>query len=192
MNSNIKDVLKTLYIDSITGTKSNVSSESVKELIQSGLLSDNVTITESGKKQFDVVLAGGVFDIIHPGHILTLNAAKTYGDLLIVVVATDKIAKKMKKKSPLHSQSQRQNLVNSLVMVDACLAGNENDIFKTVNLVSPQTIVLGYDQLHQEQFIIDGCKNINLDCKVIRLESPMPNLSSSDIRETYGTSIHGI
>ena len=192
MNSNIKDVLKTLYIDSITGMKSNISSESTEELIQSRLLSDDRIITESGRKQFDVVLAGGVFDIIHPGHILTLNTAKTYGDLLIVVVATDKIAKKMKKKSPLHSQSQRQNLVNSLVMVDACLAGNENDIFKTVDFVSPQTIVLGYDQLHQEQFIIDGCKNINLDCNVIRLESPIPDLSSSNIRETYGTSIHGI
>ena len=39
-----------------------------------------------------VVLAGGVFDIIHPGHIHTLNAAKALGDVLVVVIATDKTA----------------------------------------------------------------------------------------------------
>ena len=36
------------------------------------------------------VLAGGVFDIIHPGHIHTLNAAKALGDVLVVAIATDK------------------------------------------------------------------------------------------------------
>jgi len=36
-----------------------------------------------------IVLAGGVFDIIHPGHIHTLNAAKDLGDILVVVIATD-------------------------------------------------------------------------------------------------------
>ncbi|SVE62492.1 uncharacterized protein METZ01_LOCUS515346, partial [marine metagenome] len=49
-----------------------------------------------------IVLAGGVFDIIHPGHIHTLNAAKALGGILVVAIATDKTAKKMKKRSPLH------------------------------------------------------------------------------------------
>jgi len=39
-----------------------------------------------------VVLAGGVFDIIHPGHIHTLKAAKALGDILVVAIATDKTA----------------------------------------------------------------------------------------------------
>ena len=82
-----------------------------------------------------VVLAGGVFDIIHPGHIHTLNSAKLLGDVLVVVVATDKTAVKMKKRTPLHNQDHRQNLVNSLSMVDLCLIGNEDDIFKTVEIV---------------------------------------------------------
>ena len=41
-----------------------------------------------------IVLAGGVFDIIHPGHIHTLNAAKALGGVLIVAVATDKTAER--------------------------------------------------------------------------------------------------
>ena len=58
-----------------------------------------------------IVLAGGVFDIIHPGHIHTLNAAKALGDILVVVIATDKTARKMKKSPPLHSQESRRELV---------------------------------------------------------------------------------
>ena len=55
-----------------------------------------------------IVLAGGVFDIIHPGHINTLNAAKKLGDILVLVVATDKTAIKMKKIKPLHNAKLRQ------------------------------------------------------------------------------------
>jgi glycerol-3-phosphate cytidylyltransferase/FAD synthetase len=98
----------------------------------------------------------------------------------------------MKKRDPLHTQEQRKELVNSLSMVDLCLIGQENDIFKTVNHVRPQIIALGYDQIHQEKFIIDGCKKIELDAKVARLESPIPKSSSSDIKKEYGDSIHGI
>ena len=146
-------------------------------------------IQDCGSK---IVLAGGVFDIIHPGHINTLNDAKKLGDVLVVVVATDKTAIKMKKRKPLHSAKLRQELVSSLTMVDLCVIGDEEDIFKTVDLVKPQIIVLGYDQSHQEKFIIDGCKKINLDVRVARLESPRPETSSSVIQKEYGEDIHGI
>ena len=42
---------------------------------------DRNTLTEKGRNSLCVVLAGGVFDIIHPGHIHTLNAAKELGDV---------------------------------------------------------------------------------------------------------------
>jgi len=165
----------------------------INELIKNQFVNeDRNTLTEIGRNSLQVVLAGGVFDIIHPGHIHTLNAAKALGDVLVVVVATDNTAVKMKKRNPIHSQEQRQELVNSLSMVDFCLIGKEDDIFKTVNLVRPEIIALGYDQIHQEKFIIDGCKRINLDAKVARLQSPIPDISSSKIQKEYGKSIHGI
>ena len=139
-----------------------------------------------------IILAGGVFDIIHPGHINTLNAAKKLGDVLVVVVATDKTAIKMKKRKPLHSAQLRQELVSSLSMVDLCIIGDEEDIFNTVDLVKPQIIALGYDQTHQEKFIVDGCRKINLDVAVVRLESPRPDTSSSSIQKEYGEEIHGL
>ena len=150
------------------------------------------TLAEVQKSSSKIVLAGGVFDIIHPGHINTLNAAKKLGDFLVVVIATDKTAVKMKKREPLHSAQLRQELVSSLSMVDLCIVGDEEDIFKTVDLVKPQIIALGYDQTHQEEFIKEGCKKINLDVSVARLESPRPKTSSSSIQREYGKEIHGI
>ena len=139
-----------------------------------------------------IVLAGGVFDIIHPGHIHTLNAAKALGDILVVVIATDKTARKMKKRPPLHSQESRRELVSCLTMVDMAIVGHEEDIFETVKEVKPNIIVLGYDQVHQDKFIADGCKRINLDVEIVRLQSPVPELSSSDIEKKYGEDIHGL
>ena len=139
-----------------------------------------------------IVLAGGVFDIIHPGHIHTLNAAKALGGVLVVAIATDKTAKKMKKRSPLHNQELRRELVSCLSMVDKAIVGHEDDIFQTVKEVKPNIIVLGYDQIHQEKFISDGCKQINLNVEIVRLESPVPHLSSSDIEKKYGENIHDL
>ena len=139
-----------------------------------------------------IVLAGGVFDIIHPGHIHTLNAAKALGGVLVVAVATDKTAEKMKKRSPLHNQELRRELVSCLSMVDKAIVGHEDDIFQTVKEVKPDIIVLGYDQVHQEKFISDGCKRINLNVEIVRLESPVPHLSSSQIEKEYGKDIHGL
>ena len=200
-----KTILSKMYVCQINGQlpiksikeKTMFSDEQIKgkisELIEKNLVNeDKITLTEMGRDSLHVVLAGGVFDIIHPGHISTLNAAKALGDVLVVVVATDNTAVKMKKRNPIHSQEQRQELVNSLKVVDLCLIGQENDIFKTVNLVKPQIIALGYDQVHQEKFITEGCKKIKLDARVARLQSPIPESSSSKIEKEYGESIHGI
>ena len=177
---------KTMLLDDQINAK-------ITGLIEKNLVNeDGITLTETGQDSLHIVLAGGVFDIIHPGHISTLNAAKALGDVLVVVVATDKTAVKMKKRNPIHSQEQRQELVNSLEVVDLCLIGQEENIFKTVKHVRPQIIALGYDQIHQEQFITEGCKKIELDAKVARLQSPIPESSSSKIQKEYGESIHGI
>ena len=139
-----------------------------------------------------IVLASGVFDIIHPGHIHTLNAAKALGDVLVVAIATDKTAQKMKKRPPLHNQELRRELVSYLSMVDRAVIGHEDDIFETVKEIKPNIIVLGYDQIHQEKFIDDGCKRINLDVDIIRLQSPVPEISSSEIEKQYGKDIHSL
>jgi len=200
-----KSILSTIYIASIIKEepieiikkKSHFSEEFINNRIENmkknGLISDDKkSLTELGRTSLRVIFTGGVFDIIHPGHIHTLNSAKALGDVLVVVVATDTTTQKMKKRKPLHNQEQRRDLVNSLSMVDLCVIGHEGDIFKTVNQIKPEIIALGYDQLHQEKFITDGCRKFNLNTKVARLQSPIPEISSSEIEQEYGKSIHDI
>lgn len=175
------------------GLAEEIIDSEIEECISNQLIKeDKKTLTETGRSSLKVVLAGGVFDIIHPGHIHTLNAAKALGDVLIVVIATDKTAEKMKKRLPLHNQNQRKMLLDSLSVVDLSIVGHEGDIFKTVDLIRPQVIALGYDQIHQEKFITEGCKKISLDVTVARLQSPIPEVSSSIIEKKYGEDIHGI
>ncbi len=200
-----KFILSAIYASSFTGNdpidivkgKTRLTdqyiNDRIENLIKNGLIeTDKKNLTEVGRTSLRVVLAGGVFDIIHPGHIHTLNSAKALGDVLVVVVATDTTAQKMKKRNPLHGQNQRKDLVSSLSMVDLCVIGQEGDIFKTVEIIKPEIIAWGYDQVHQEKFITDGCRKLNLDIKVARLQSPVPEISSSEIEREYGKSIHGI
>jgi len=176
-----------------THLSDNIINEKIDGLKKNGLVeNDKLSLTDLGRTSLRVILAGGVFDIIHPGHIHTLNAAKALGDVLVVVVATDNTAEKMKKRTPLHKQDQRRDLVKSLSMVDLCVIGQEGDIFKTVEVIKPEIIALGYDQVHQEKFITDGCKKLNLNVKVARLQSPVPEISSSEIEKEYGEAIHDI
>ena len=187
-NQNAIDIVKEKNLVS-----EDIINSRLEKLAQNGLVeNDKKTLTEIGRSSLRVVLAGGVFDIIHPGHIHTLNSAKSLGDVLVVVIATDKTAQSMKKRTPLHNQEQRVQLVNSLSMVDMGVIGQEGDIFRTVEKIRPEIIALGYDQVHQEKFITEGCKRIKLDATVARLQSPIPDSSSSKIQKEYGKSIHGI
>ena len=205
MNIIDKSILSSIYVSSITQEdpqeivrkKNHLSEEFINERIENMIENDLIqgdrkSLTELGRTSLKVVLTGGVFDIIHPGHIHTLNSAKRLGDVLVVVVATENTAQKMKKRKPLHNQEQRRDLVKSLSMVDLCVIGHEGDIFKTVEQIKPEIIALGYDQIHQEKFITDGCRKLNLNVKVARLQSSIPEISSSEIEKEYGEAIHDI
>ena len=167
--------------------------ERIEYLVKNGFIENNKNnLTDLGRNSIRVVLAGGVFDIIHPGHIHTLRAAKALGNVLVVVIATDKTAQKMKNRIPLHNMELRKDLVRSLSMVDYAIVGYEGAIFKSVEIIKPNIIALGYDQVHQEKFIIDGCKKIGIDVSIARLQSPIPDIKSSKIENDYGKSIYGI
>jgi cytidyltransferase-like protein len=149
-----------------------------------------MALTEIGRDALKVIFAGGVFDIIHPGHIHTLTAAKALGDVLVVVIARNVTAEKSKGRAPIHDEKLRQELVSSLKFVDIAILGHEGDIFKTVELVKPDVIALGYDQVHQEKHITEECRKRGLDVQVVRLQSPVPDLKSSSIKKDLGESLY--
>jgi FAD synthetase len=167
----------------------------VSNLIKIGLVekSDPTKLTFIGRDALKVVLVGGVFDLIHPGHIHTLKAAKAEGDVLVVVVARQSTAQKIKKYRKIyHDEKLRKDLVTSLNFVDLAVIGKEGTLYDTVEYVKPNVIALGYDQAHSEKDIAENCKKRNLNVQVIRLSTPIPGSKSSKMKEELGDSIYGI
>lgn len=115
------------------------------------------------------VMATGVFDLLHPGHLHFLRSAKELGDELVVVVATDVMVRK-RKHEPVTPQEMRRELVEGLKPVDRAIVGREDDIYKTVEEVRPDIIALGYDQSFREEDIMAELKRRGLgNIRIVRL-----------------------
>src|SRR5713226_2431975 len=101
-----------------------IYNEKIQKLVDLGFVekNDKPKLTFIGRDVLKVVLVGGVFDLIHPGHIHTLKAAKMAGDVLVVVVARTSTAQKIKKDRKIyHDENLRKELVSSLNFVDLVL-----------------------------------------------------------------------
>ncbi len=153
----------------------------LEELKLKGLATDD-GLTEQGRSMIKVVLAGGVFDIIHPGHVYFLRKAKELGDVLVVVVARDVNVVRFKGKSPMNNENLRRELVGAIKYVDAAILGDENDLMKTVQLVRPDIIALGYDQVHSEKEFSQRSREMGISLKVVRLDSPYPWIKSKNMK----------
>jgi len=115
------------------------------------------------------VMATGVFDIIHLGHLHYLEQSRRLGDELVVVVATDNTVRK-RKHEPITPEKMRLELVLSLKPVDRAVLGKESgDIFEIVNEVKPDIITIGYDQPFSEQELEAELKKRGQKVKVVRM-----------------------
>ncbi len=156
-------------------------------------LADNrPLLTANGRKKILVVMTGGAFDIIHPGHIETLEQAKSLGDVLMVSVARDSTFERNKKRKPQHNETLRRKLVSSLRCVDDAVLGSETDIFETVDLLKPDIIALGYDQSHDEEKILEEVKRRGLSVKVVRLKSSNPDIKTTAIISQSRDALTGL
>jgi FAD synthetase len=138
-------------------------------------------LTQAGREKITVVMAGGSFDIIHPGHLETLEQARALGDSLIVSVARDATYRRNKKREPQHNEALRQKLVSSLHIVDMAVLGSEHDILETAVMLEPDIVALGYDQTHSETLIQDDLLKRGLKVKVVRLRSSIPEVKTSSL-----------
>ncbi|RMG24016.1 MAG: FAD synthase [Methanobacteriota archaeon] len=138
-------------------------------------------LTPDGRKQFKVIFTGGVYDLIHRGHIETLNEAKSLGDLLVVVIARDETAKRWKR-APINHEEDRRIIVENLKPVDIAVLGNKEDHLKTIEWIKPDVIAIGADQHYdieklQKQLEGRGMKNIAIQ----RLKSDVEGLSTTSL-----------
>jgi D-glycero-beta-D-manno-heptose 1-phosphate adenylyltransferase len=100
-------------------------------------------LRRAGKK---VVFTNGVFDIIHPGHVRYLKAARSYGDALIVGVNSDESVRAIKGAGrPVIPQEERAEVLSALACVDAVVIFDEQTPAAIVETVQPDVLVKGAD-----------------------------------------------
>ena len=93
------------------------------------------------------VLAFGVFDLLHPGHLAFLKQARRLGDELVVVVTRDAVAEREKGRRPRLTARERVRLVADIRWVDRVVLGDPpHRYFTVLRRMKPDVIALGYDQ----------------------------------------------
>jgi len=202
-----KELLKSIYLLQIrrssftktelmekTGLDTGTSDDVLRQFTISGTLerrdTDKYALLPKGRSKLRVVLVGGVYDILHLGHLVALAEAKTHGDLLVVVVATDTTVEILKGRRPVFPEEDRRALVESLKPVDAAILGYEDvgmGYEQVIDDVKPDIIALGYDQDSVARTVTELVERKGLKVRIVRLTKfdREKYLSSSAIRQRF-------
>ena len=127
------------------------------------------------------VMAVGVFDLLHAGHLHYLEQAKSLGNHLTVVVAHDDTVR-IRKHEPVTNHDLRRRMVEGLKPVDDAIVGNSPDvsIYDILPKVNHDVIALGYDQEHAEDSIRNRLLELGHESiKVTRVEGLSDDLDGT-------------
>ena len=101
------------------------------------------SLRQKGQK---IIFTNGCFDILHAGHVEYLEAAKDFGDKLIVGINSDQSVKNLKGKNrPINSLEHRAKVIASLRCVDAVVVFGDKTPIKLISAVKPDILIKGGD-----------------------------------------------
>lgn len=154
-------------------------SDELPHLLNVGYIAEHKTegekhysLTEKGRSQIKIVLAGGVYDVLHLGHLAALIEAKSLGDVLVAVVATDITVEMLKGRKPIFPEHDRRSLVEGLKPVDKAILGYEDVGFgfeQVLMDVMPDIVAFGYDQENLEKTVREIIQRRSLKIQIVKL-----------------------
>ncbi|WP_297435916.1 FAD synthase [Thermococcus sp.] len=123
--------------------------------------------SERGKVR---VLVGGVFDLLHVGHLHFLKQARELGDELVVIVASDETVRKNKKREPINPAEDRAEVLRSIKYVDEVYIGAPGSIdFELVKRINPDVVAVGPDQAFNCKRLKEDLRKHGIEAEVIRI-----------------------
>jgi cytidyltransferase-like protein len=129
------------------------------------------------------VMCFGTFDLLHLGHLDYFKQAKQHGEILTVVIARDK-TKQLQEKQTAFTEQERQELIQSLEIVDEAVLGNNENHLKIIQEKKPDIICLGYDHQVKESDLAEKLLKLQLYPKIIRAKPyKQENHKSSKIKK---------
>ncbi len=152
------------------------------------------SLTANGRTQVKVVLAGGVYDVLHLGHLAALTEAKTLGDVLVAVVATDMTVEMLKTRKPVFPEQDRRALVEGLKPVDKAILGYEDvgmGYERVLMDVMPDIVAFGYDQASLEKSVRRIIERHRLKIQMVRLSQfdHEKYVSSTSVRQRFSEEL---
>ncbi|HXX14240.1 MAG TPA: D-glycero-beta-D-manno-heptose 1-phosphate adenylyltransferase [Candidatus Eremiobacteraceae bacterium] len=128
-----------------------------------------------------VVFTNGCFDLLHPGHIHSLEAARALGDYLVVGINSDETVRILKGPDrPVMPQTERAEILASLECVDAVVIFDELSPQKVVAALLPDVLVKGSDWPGNQ---IVGREEVEAAGGKVVLIDNLPGYSSTEILE---------
>lgn len=102
-----------------------------------------------------LVFTNGVFDLLHPGHIHVLVAARQQGDALVVGVNSDASVRRLKGETrPVRGETERAIMLAALAMVDAVVVFEQDTPLELIRVLEPDVLVKGGD--YTEATVVGG------------------------------------
>jgi D-glycero-beta-D-manno-heptose 1-phosphate adenylyltransferase len=94
-----------------------------------------------------IVFTNGCFDLLHPGHVQTLESARSLGDVLIVGLNSDASVRQLNKAPgrPVLPEQERAEILAAFDAVDAVIIYNEPTPRETIAALLPDILVKGGD-----------------------------------------------
>jgi len=110
---------------------------------RSSLVEERRKWREEGRR---VVLTNGCFDLLHPGHLTLLEAARAHGDVLVVAINSDRSVRRIKGEGrPLVPEAERAETLLALEAVDRVVVYDEPTPLEVVKALVPEVLVKGAD-----------------------------------------------
>ena len=105
-----------------------------------------VLCTELKARGKSVVFTNGCFDLLHTGHVKYLETAKSFGDVLIIGLNSDRSVTALKGEGrPINVQMDRAYILAALEVVDYVVIFDEDTPYKLIKAIKPHTLVKGGD-----------------------------------------------
>ena len=131
------------YESSINKSSSEKHIKTFDEILQL-----SIKFKERDKK---IIFTNGCFDLIHSGHIKYLEAAKSFGDILIVGINSDRSTANLKGSNrPINTQNDRAYIIAALEVVDYVVIFDEDTPYNLIQAIVPNVLVKGGDYVGKE------------------------------------------
>ncbi len=156
--------------------------------VASRILSTTEAASWRARQAGRVVFTNGVFDLLHPGHIDVLRAARDAGDALIVGLNSDASVRRLKgPERPVRGEADRAYVLAALRCVDVVTVFDEDTPLELVRRILPDVIVKGGD--YTEETVV-GAADVRARGGHVVIVPLTPGQSTTSIIETLRAQRH--